>query len=262
MRAKRELGQHFLVSGTVVDSILMACAAQVGDTAAILEVGPGRGALTVGLAALGRPFFAIEKDYDLVVELSDRFPALGVALGDGLELDLPHVAAETKLSPWLVVGNLPYNAGTEILRRILSAQGTCGACVVMLQREVARKFCGDAGTEGYGPLSAWTAAWWEAEILFVVPPGAFLPPPKVTSAVCRFVPRPRPGLTPSESGRYWAFLRRAFAQPRKTLAGNLAGEDCSKAQWVDLLEREGFSANIRPAQVAPEFFERLYLSQQ
>jgi 16S rRNA (adenine1518-N6/adenine1519-N6)-dimethyltransferase len=242
-----------------VDAILKACAADAGNAAAILEIGPGRGALTAGLAALGTPFFAVEKDYDLTAQLTDRFSGLNVALGDARELDLSHIAAETKLAPWLVVGNLPYNAGTDILCRILAAPQVCSACVVMLQREVAWKFCKEAGSEGYGPLSAWTAAWWMGEVLFTVPQGAFHPPPKVTSAVCRFAPRGEPGLLVGESGRYRGFLRKAFAQPRKTLAANLADVGCPKVRWAQRLEQEGLSANVRPAQVAPEVFERLYL---
>ena len=258
MLAKKSLGQHFLISETVVDAILKACAAEAGRAAAILEIGPGRGALTGGLAALGKPFFAVEKDYDLVAQITDRFSGLHVALGDARELDLAHIASETKLAPWLVVGNLPYNAGTDILRRIVSAAGVCSACVVMLQREVAWKFCATAATEGYGPLSAWTAAWWTGEVLFTVPPGAFQPPPKVTSAVCRFTPRTERGLMEGESGRYWTFLRKAFAQPRKTLAGNLASSEGPKCFWEGHLRDLGIPTVARPAQIPPDVFENLF----
>lgn len=258
MRAKRELGQHFLESPKVVEAIMGACVPCAEDAAAVLEIGPGRGALTGGLLALGKPTFAVEKDFDLLPELERRFPGLSVALGDALELDLPHIAAETRLAPWFVAGNLPYNAGTEILRRILGAPRTCTACVVMLQLEVAQKFCGPFGSSGWGPLGIWTCTWWEAELLFRVPPGAFAPPPKVISAVCRFAARPSPALPASRGGAYWAFLRRAFAHPRKTLPANLAGVGGSKAEWAERLAGLRLAPDARPASLPPNSYERLF----
>jgi 16S rRNA (adenine1518-N6/adenine1519-N6)-dimethyltransferase len=259
MRAKKELGQHFLISSRVVDSIIAACASASGPAAAVLEIGPGRGAITGGLLGLDRPYFAIELDYDLAAGLSDLFPGVRVALGDARELDLAHIAAETGLSPWLVVGNLPYNAGTEILRRVLATPGACCACVVMLQREVAQKFCGDPGKSGYGPLSVWTSAWWDPEILFPVPPGAFSPPPKVTSAVCCFAPRRDPELAASEGPGYWNFLRAAFRQPRKTLAANLSALCRTREQWALLLEGAGLPTALRPGAAPAFLYERLFM---
>lgn len=258
MRAKRELGQHFLESPKVVEAILGACAPLAAPAAAVLEIGPGRGALTGGLLALGKPTFAVEKDIDLLPVLEHRFPGLRVALGDALELDLPHVAMETGLAPWFVAGNLPYNAGTEILRRLLVAPQTCSACVVMLQLEVAQKFCGPSGSSGWGPLGIWSHAWWEGDLLFRVPPGAFAPPPKVTSAVCRFTVRPSPALPSAQSGAYWRFLRRAFAHPRKTLASNLAGGGGSKSEWAERLRSLGLAPGVRPSAVHPVSYEELF----
>lgn len=252
MRAKKSLGQHFLVSRPVVERILYVCRLEAQGADGILEIGPGRGVLTEGLQQMGRPFWAMELDYALAVDLQRRAPHLRVVLGDARRLDLPHLAEESGLRSWLVAGNLPYNAGTQILGRVLEAPEHVAAAVVMLQREVALKFCAAAGEEGYGPLAAGAAPWWEGRILFTVRPGAFRPEPKVTSAVCLVKPRPAPLLPCGELERFRSFAGSAFAQPRKTLASNLSEAGIGRGHTETALTAAGLPPDARPGRTPPE----------
>ncbi len=255
-RAKKSLGQHFLVDSTWIRRILEAAGEASASATALLEIGPGGGALTPGLLDLGLPTWAVEADRELAGTLAKEQPNLRVVLGDAREHDLPKLAGSS--ARWLVVGNLPYNAGTQILRRILASPGEVVSAVVMLQREVAWKFCADAGGEGYGPLAVWTDGWWERRLLFSVPPGAFRPCPKVISAVCRFDARVRATLPADEQASFWSFLRMAFASPRKAMGtvGRSLGRPAES--WAEILEHLGIDRLARPNQVEPAVWVRLF----
>ena len=258
MRAKKSLGQHFLVSQTAIGRILAACQEESPHAAGVLEIGPGRGALTAGLADLGKPFWALEADLALTLELQERYPGACVILADAAELDLADFSRKARTSPWLVAGNLPYNVGTAVARRVLASPRNVVVAVLMLQKEVAQKFCATRGRDGYGPIAAWAGPWWEREILFTLGPGAFRPQPKVTSAVCLFRPKRHPLLSAGEIGPYAAFLARAFAHPRKLLAANLAGEGRDARFCKGTLESLGLSDKVRPAQASPADYVRLF----
>lgn len=259
MKAKRSLGQHFLVSSKVVEGILTACRAWVRDAGGVLEIGPGRGALTEGLAALGLPLFLVEKDDAFAPALSTRFPEATVLHREAQDLDLTTLAADHGISRWLVVGNLPYNVGTDIARRVLGTPSCCAAAVFMLQREVVAKLAATAGEEGYGSLAVWTQSSWAVENLFDVPPGAFSPPPKVTSAVVRLVPKSSPFVDEKELDPYHRFLAGAFGRPRRTLAGTLDGAGLlSKEQVQAALAEAGLPADARPGAVPPALHARLF----
>ncbi len=257
--AKRSLGQHFLVSETVVRRILEPCHFMASQARGIVEVGPGRGALTDGLAALGKPLWLVELDDALAADLARRFPGARLSAADARTFDWHQLRRISGLFPWFLAGNLPYNAGTEILRQALASRETLVGIVVMLQREVAEKFCARQGEDGYGPLAAWTEPWWDRRILFNVPPGAFAPPPKILSAVCAFQARSVPRLPSASVWSYWDFLQRVFRHPRKTLASNLGeGEADKRELWAAALGRLGHPPSVRPAQVSPEDYARLY----
>ncbi len=247
-RARKDLGQHFLVSSQVLDRIEGECRAFAPRASAVLEIGPGRGALTGRLLQLDLPIWAVEADSELARSLGGDFPDVRVSNADARELDLAALSVQAGRSPWLVAGNLPYNAGTDILKRVLHYTAHASAVVVMLQKEVARKFCAGPGDEAYGVLAAWTALWWEAALAFTVKPGAFRPQPKVISAVCTFVPKSGPALPRESMGGFRAFLQKAFAHPRKTLRHNLG-------RGLDLPD-----APIRPADLSPEEYVSLFLA--
>lgn len=257
-RAKRSLGQNFLVSEPVLARIAETCRFLSAEAEGIVEVGPGRGALTERLAALQMPLWAVELDGELAAALSERHPAIRVSEADARTFDWCSLRRISGLHPWLLVGNLPYNAGTEILWQALLRRDTFRALVVMLQREVANKFCAGAGEEGYGPYAAWTHPWWDGQVLFSVKPGAFRPQPKVTSAVCAFTPRRSVELPSSHQNSYWAFIQRAFTHPRKTLASNLGGGGESRAYWDGRIRALCLEPLVRPGQVPAEKFVRLF----
>lgn len=259
MRAKRSLGQNFLVSQAVIGRILEVVRFMAGQAQGIVEVGPGRGALTGGLVGLGKPYWAVELDDGLAAETAERFPGIQISAADARTFDWFSLGRVTGLHPWLLVANLPYNAGTEILHQALFRREILGGAVVMLQREVARKFCARMGEEGYGPHAVWADPWWERRLLFTVPPGAFRPQPRVTSAVCAFSQRTQIEIPTWAMQDYWAFVRRAFRQPRKTLLANLCQERTRDgAAWTVSITAAGLSPNLRPAQVSPEAFARLF----
>ncbi len=257
-RAKRSLGQNFLVSEAVIDRIAETCRFLSAEAEGIVEVGPGRGALTDRLAALGKALWAVELDGELAAQLAERLPDVQVTEGDARAFDWCSLWRISGLHPWLFVGNLPYNAGTEILWQALLRRDTFRALVVMLQREVAEKFCAPHGEEGYGPYSAWTHPWWEGQVLFTVKPGAFRPQPKVTSAVCAFTPRRVIPLSSSLQQDYWAFIQRAFRHPRKTLLANLAAGSEGRAFWEGKLRAARVEALDRPAQVPAGAYVKLF----
>jgi 16S rRNA (adenine1518-N6/adenine1519-N6)-dimethyltransferase len=259
--AKRSLGQHFLVSHPVIRRIAEVCRFLSPEAAGVVEVGPGKGALTGRLSALGKPLALVELDGDLAEDLRARFPGAEVHEADARAFDWCSLPRRSGLHPWFLAGNLPYNAGTQILWRTLLRRDTfCGA-VVMLQLEVARKFCADAGEEGYGPYAAWADPWWERRIQFAVKPGAFRPQPKVTSAVCSFVPRRAIAAPSALMPAYWNFVSAAFAQPRKTLLSNLTAMGEGRGAWAARLEASSLVPNVRPAQVPPGDLLRLFLPQ-
>lgn len=257
--AKKSLGQHFLVSEPVIGRIADACRFLSRDAAGVAEVGPGTGALTRRLHAWGKPVALVELDGGLAADLRSRFPGAEVHEADARVFDWCSLSRRSGLHPWLLVGNLPYNAGTQILWRALFRRDTFCGVVVMLQAEVARKFCANAGEEGYGPYAAWADPWWERRLLFTVKPGAFRPQPKVTSAVCSFSPR-RAIRSPSAAmPLFWNFISAAFAQPRKTLLSNLTSLGEGRSAWAARLEAVGLASTARPAQTPPEAYLSLFL---
>lgn len=217
LRAKKAFGQNFLVNegaiGTIVDAALASPAGR------LLEIGPGPGVLTVRLLADGRPLWAVELDPEACDLLRQRFAAhtqFHLLQGDAVGLPLPPGEA------WSVVGNLPYNAATPILTRLLAEDIPWDRLVLMFQLEVAQKLMGTPGTKTYGPLSVLAQLCARVTRLAKLGPGSFRPAPKVDSAVLQFDPRPdAPSLT--ERRALLAVLHRSFAHRRKTLANNWQG---------------------------------------
>ncbi len=183
-----------------------------------LEIGPGRGALTLPLAARCRRVVTVELDGALAARLRERSPPnVEIVEGDALALDLAALVPAGSR----VAGNLPYYISSPLLRRILELRGRVRDAHVMLQEEVARRVAASPGSRDYGILSVFYAVWTETDIPLRFPPGSFEPPPKVGSALlrARFLPRPA-----AEIGDPLAFERlvqRAFSQRRKTLENNL-----------------------------------------
>ena len=220
MKAKRSLGQNFLVDLSVVDRIVSAAGVRSGDV--VVEIGPGRGALTGGLRALAATYICIEKDGALAEELTERFADdehAHVVHGDALVLGPESMPAP---GPYRVVANLPYNVGGRITMHLLENwSGTVTAATLMFQREVANRLVAMPSTKAYGALTVLVQSMAEVWPLFGVPPGAFRPVPKVQSRVVRFQPHPEPLWAGLDYERFRRVVHGGFQSRRKTLLNSL-----------------------------------------
>lgn len=231
--AGRRLGQHFLKSHSILSRIA-AAAAPVPDMR-VLEIGPGKGALTEFLLARASRLIAIEVDPVLVHYLQQRFrepDRFTVINADVLKIDL------AQWGPLAVAGNLPYYITSPILERVLALGPLLSHAVFLVQKEVALRVAAVPNTRDYGYLTVQVLTFAEPEILFDVPPGAFAPPPKVDSAVIRLVPRAQPLV--ADTAAFLTFASHCFRQKRKTLRNNLAPVYGKEA--VDGLPQAGLRA--------------------
>ncbi len=214
---RRRLGQNFLVDPGVAGKIVR----QLDDAPArVLEIGPGRGALTAPLLERFGRVVALELDPALVPGLRERFGGAGLDIhhGDALTDDLTPLLGGDR--PWQLASNLPYAVGTAILRRLMPRHDLFSRLVVMLQREVAYRVVARPGDRAHGLMALERAAWAEADVAFHVSPHAFRPRPKVTSTVLVLRPHP-PVVDPALLARALGIASAALTRPRKTLANAL-----------------------------------------
>lgn len=217
VRPKKSLGQHFLRDDNIARKIVRSL--RIDPPATILEVGAGTGVLTRHLLALpGVELFVIEIDRESVSFLREHFPDLGPRLieGDFLKIDLDKLIP----GPFSLIGNFPYNISSQIFFRVLEYRDRIGEVVGMVQREVAERLASPPGSRTYGILSVLLQTFYEVEMLFKVPPGVFIPPPKVTSAVIRLTRNRRTTLECDEQ-RFVQVVKQAFNNRRKTLRNAL-----------------------------------------
>jgi 16S rRNA (adenine1518-N6/adenine1519-N6)-dimethyltransferase len=254
MRARKRFGQHFLHDAGAIGRILAAIGARTGE--AVLEIGPGRGALTASLLAAAGALDVVEIDRDLAAALREQYaaqPALRVHEADALEFDYGELARE-RAQPLRVVGNLPYNISTPLLFRLLSYSASIRDMHFMLQKEVVERIVAAPGSKSYGRLGVMLAPRVRATRLLEVGPGAFQPAPRVWSAVVRLEVRPALPAWAAEPN-YGAIVSAAFGQRRKTLRNALAGL-LSAAQ----ISAAGIDPAARAETLAAEQFGQLALA--
>jgi len=219
--AKKQLGQHFLADAHYVEKIVLAVNPKPGDR--LVEIGPGQGAITFPLLRRHPQLTVIEFDRDLIAPLTAAAAPLGelrIVHRDVLQVDFTELAGGM---PIRLVGNLPYNISSPILFHALEHATAITDMTFMLQKEVVDRMAAAPGSKVYGRLSVMLQAWCQVTSLFVVPPGAFRPPPKVDSAVVRLVPRD-PATVGIVDPRHFAnVVKAAFGQRRKTLRNALNG---------------------------------------
>jgi 16S rRNA (adenine1518-N6/adenine1519-N6)-dimethyltransferase len=221
----RALGQHFLRDRSVVDRIVDLVAPTARDL--VVEIGPGRGALTETLAARAGRLLTLEIDAQLAATLHARFAAsahVEVRQADARQFDYRTLRALTPdpAGRVLVVGNLPYSVGKPILAALVEATAAIDEMALMLQKEVAERVAAEPGGKTYGALSVLTQVAVAARLAFSVPPGAFSPPPQVDSAVLHLVTHRAPPVPVADPARFATVVRAAFGQRRKSLANSLA----------------------------------------
>lgn len=220
MPKKPRLGQNFLNDTQAADRIVAALGDYSGRT--VVEIGPGRGAITRTLAARAGRLLAIELDTELASGLRAGFPSEKVTVVNEDVLQFDFAAASAAAGErLLVLGNLPYYITSPILLKLAANHAVLDRAVLMVQREVADRVAATPGCRDYGLLSVTAQLYGPIENLFTLPPEAFSPPPEVHSTVFRWRFAPRiTELGVDETG-FLQFLRQAFAQKRKTLANNL-----------------------------------------
>jgi 16S rRNA (adenine1518-N6/adenine1519-N6)-dimethyltransferase len=240
---RKSLGQHFLTDRRILGRI--ADALHLTGTETVLEIGPGRGALTDLLIDRAARLIAIEYDRALAEILRQRYAKRSnvlIAEADVLEVSLGEMAA----GPYVLVGNVPYYITTPILFHALTPPRAERA-VYLVQREVANRLSAKAGTKEYGALTVNVAAVARAETLFNVPAGAFSPPPKVESAVVRITPLAVPLVLPAEERPLRLLVQGAFGMRRKQMrrvVRSLYGLTAADAD--SLLDRAGIDGEVRP----------------
>jgi 16S rRNA (adenine1518-N6/adenine1519-N6)-dimethyltransferase len=260
--ARRRFGQNFLTDPGAVRRIVSALDPRPGE--AVLEIGPGRGALTGALVDAAGLIAAVEVDRDLARLLRSRFPPDRLALleGDVLRLSLESVGAalgRASGTPLAIVGNLPYNISKPVAMRLVESRALVARAVLMFQREVAERLTASPGERSYGPLTVLTGAAFSITALFDLQPGAFRPRPRVVSTVTRWIPRRAPeALAPGEAVRLRACLAAAFARRRRTLLNNLktalpGGEE----QACELLAACELDSGLRAEQLPADALRRL-----
>jgi 16S rRNA (adenine1518-N6/adenine1519-N6)-dimethyltransferase len=216
-KPRRRFGQNFLVDPHYVERIVAAIDPKPGER--IVEVGPGLAALTEKLIARAGHIVAVEIDRDLAARLRDCFPPdrLTLAVGDALEFDFATLGSDLR-----IVGNLPYNVSSPLLFHLAAYEASLRDLHVMLQKEVVDRMTAEPGTRDYGRLTVMLAARFDVERLFVVPPGAFRPVPKVDSAVARLRPLREHAPRIDDFALFTRLVAAAFSQRRKTLRNAVA----------------------------------------
>jgi 16S rRNA (adenine1518-N6/adenine1519-N6)-dimethyltransferase len=242
---KAKLGQHFLKDPNALDAIVSACGARAGD--AVLEIGPGRGALTKPLLDAGARVTAVELDDALAAALKERFAgaALVVVNEDFLRLDLGALGP----GPWKIAGNLPYAVATPILQKLLTWERWTTAAL-MFQKEVALRAVAEPGGADYGLLALSVRARADAALALELPPESFTPRPKVDSAVVALRRLDVPRLPVEDEASFWRLAKAAFGQRRKMAAGVLAGAlRRPRAEVEEALAAAGAARDARPERI-------------
>ena len=250
---RRRFGQNFLVDPRAVARIVEAARAGAGER--VVEIGPGRGALTEALLASGLSLLAVEIDHDLASALRRRHAGAPLEI---FEDDILRVALGSLGDKLVVVGNLPYNISKPVAMKLVRERASIARAVLMFQREVAERLTAVPGTAAYGPLTVLAGRAFAIERLFDLPPSAFRPRPKVDSTVTRWVPRPAEQLPPALAPALEQVLRAAFAHRRQTLLKNLrAGLPDGAARAAGWLDAARLDGGLRAEAVSPEEFVAL-----
>ena len=238
IKMSKKLGQNFLIKRGIVDEIVKAADLQEGEP--VLEIGPGIGTLTQGLAQSGANVTAIELDTRLLEVLDTtlaQYSNVTIVHGDVLKLDVPSIMNN---EPFKVVANLPYYITTPIIMSLLESRLPIERLVVMVQKEVALRMVAKPGTKDYGALSVAVQYYTKPDIVLDVPPKSFLPAPAVTSSVIRCVLRDKPPVDVIDEKLFFRVVKAGFAQRRKTFANTMKTTGLSK----DRIEELSAKANI------------------
>ena len=243
IKMSKKLGQNFLIKRGIVDEIVHAAELTPGEP--VLEVGPGIGTLTQGLAQSGADVTAIELDRRLLEVLDTTLASydnVRIVHGNVLKLDVPTIMNH---KPFKVVANLPYYITTPIIMSLLESKLPIERLVVMVQKEVALRMVAKPGTKDYGALSVAVQYYTEPDIVLDVPPKSFLPAPAVTSSVIRCVLRDKLPVDVIDEKLFFRVVKAGFAQRRKTFANTMKTTGLSKDRIEELLAKANIDGQRR-----------------
>lgn len=243
IKMSKKLGQNFLIKRGIVDEIVHSAELTPGEP--VLEVGPGIGTLTQGLAQSGADVTAIELDRRLLEVLDTTLASydnVRIIHGDVLKLDVPSIMNH---KPFKVVANLPYYITTPIIMSLLESKLPIERLVVMVQKEVALRMVAKPGTKDYGALSVAVQYYTEPDIVLDVPPKSFLPAPAVTSSIIRCVLRDKPPVDVIDEKLFFRVVKAGFAQRRKTFANTMKTTGLSKDRIEELLAKANIDGQRR-----------------
>ena len=250
---RKRFGQNFLTDPHVIDNIVRAIRPQ--DTDTLVEIGPGLGAITEQLVDQVGQMAVVELDRDLIPHLRISFATrknFHIYEGDALKFDFRRVPQDLGGQKIRVVGNLPYNISTPLMFHLLSFNELVQDMHFMLQKEVVDRLAAGVGENAYGRLGIMVQYYCQVEPLFIVPPTAFDPPPKVESAIVRLTPHTRLPVTTASPEALGKLVTQAFSQRRKTVRNAL------KSVATDtLLEQAGINPEHRPEQIALSEYAKL-----
>ena len=258
LRASKRLGQNFLVDRSVVQGIVDAAELSPEDT--VLEIGPGIGTLTQGLAETGARVVAVELDKKLPAVLAETlkgYDNVTIVPGDILKLNIPEILGLREGERFKVVANLPYYITTPIIMTLLEQRLPIERLVTMVQKEVAVRMTARPGSKDYGALSIAVQYFTVPRMVMDVPPRSFLPAPEVTSAVIACHVQEVPTMRPQDEKLFFRLVRAAFGQRRKTLLNALTGAGLSKEMSRAGLAAAGIAENMRGEQLSLADFARL-----
>ena len=243
IKMSKKLGQNFLIKRGIVDEIVHAAELTPGEP--VLEVGPGIGTLTQGLAQSGADVTAIELDRRLLEVLDTTLASydnVRIIHGDVLKLDVPTIMNHKSFK---VVANLPYYITTPIIMSLLESKLPIERLVVMVQKEVALRMIAKPGTKDYGALSVAVQYYTEPDIVLDVPPKSFLPAPAVTSSVIRCVLRDKPPVDVIDEKLFFRVVKAGFAQRRKTFSNTMKTTGLTRDRIEELLVKANIDGQRR-----------------
>ncbi|MBM3255687.1 MAG: ribosomal RNA small subunit methyltransferase A [Candidatus Omnitrophica bacterium] len=258
---KKSLGQNFLVDKNLQRKIAAGCSFK--DTDTVLEIGPGRGALTRIIADKVKLLYAVEIDKDLCRHLEEEFknsPNIKIIHHDILKLELPGYFIKPK-EKIKVVGNIPYYISTPIIERLLKYRQNIEEAFLTLQKEFAKRIVAKPGSGDYGSLSCFVQYYAQAQILFTIKKNSFFPVPKVDSCFLRLNMKDKLPLGPEKEKEFFRVVRAAFNQRRKILRNSLQGV-IPQSRLDHLFSKYNINKNTRPEELSQSDFINLINSQE
>jgi 16S rRNA (adenine1518-N6/adenine1519-N6)-dimethyltransferase len=255
-RPRKRFGQNFLHDQNIIRAIVAAAKLEQGDK--VVEIGPGRGALTHVIAPVVAEMHLMEIDRDLAARWeSQQYPGVHVHTADALKLDWNTLLCAP---PYKLVANLPYNISSQVLFKVIEHRHLFSTLVLMFQKEVAQRLRAHAGTKNYGILTVLCHLWFDVDPVIHVGPQAFTPQPKVDSEVVRFCRRAEPRARVAEPQFFIQVVKAAFAQRRKTLRNSLQSQGFTAADIDAAASHIGLDLQRRGETLSPMEFAALSIT--